>query len=169
MANKFLIIIIGVVAVMAALVFLPGIGQPDEIQQDLSIEYSRQNLTRLEDERLVAESAEDLVIRPDRTSVYRNLTGGSDPRQFMISNEEMNSLKGLVIATGFMQVDGADYPQKEGLANLTKYTLKLRSGADSKTITWVNIEASQGAVPSIVRNIGTHLDDIIDRRLTENI
>ena len=76
----------------------------------------------------------------------------------------MNSLKGLVITTGFMQVDGADYPQKEGLGNLTKYTLMLRSGADTKTITWVDPEASQGAVPPIVRNIGAQLDTIIERR-----
>jgi hypothetical protein len=163
MANKFIIIIAGVVAAMAALVFLPGVGSQPEEQQDLSIEYSRQNLTRLEDGRLVATVAEDLVIRPDRSAVYRNLTGGSDARQFTISSDEMNSLKGLVITTGFMQVDGADYPQKEGLGSLTKYTLKLRSGADSKTITWVDIEASQGAIPSIVRNIGAQLDGIIER------
>lgn len=166
MVNKFVIIIAGVVVAMAALVFLPGIdSQPEELRQDLSIEYSRQNLTRIEDGRLVAATAEDLVIRPDRSAVYRNLTGGSDAKQFTISSEEMNSLKGLVITTGFMQVDGADYPQKEGLGNLTKYTLKLRSDADSKTITWVNMEASDEAAPSIIRNIGAQLDAIIERNV----
>ncbi|HUG97160.1 MAG TPA: hypothetical protein VMJ94_06430 [Nitrososphaera sp.] len=164
MVNKFLLAIAGAVAAMAVLLLVPSFNSSPEQQQDLSIEYSRQNLTRLEDGRLVAASAEDLAIRPDRSSVYRNLTGGSDIKQFTISSEEMNSLKGLVITTGFMQVDGADYPQKEGLGNLTKYTLMLRSGADSKTITWVNLEASQGAVPSLVRNIGAQLDAIIERR-----
>jgi len=163
MVNKFLIAIAGAVAAMAVLLLVPSFNSSPE-QQDLSIEYDRQNLTRLEDGRLVAASAEDLVIRPDRSAVYRNLTGGSDIKQFTISSEEMNSLKGLVITTGFMQVDGADYPQKEGLANLTKYTLMLRSGADSKTITWVNLEASEVAVPPIVRNIGAQLDAIIERR-----
>jgi hypothetical protein len=144
---------------------LPGVGSQPEEQQDLSIEYSRQNLTRLEDGRLVATVAEDLVIRPDRSAVYRNLTGGSDARQFTISSDEMNSLKGLVITTGFMQVDGADYPQKEGLGNLTKYTLKLRSGADSKTITWVDIEASQGADRKYIEHlsVGVVYNDDIPR------
>lgn len=162
MVNKFLIIIAGIAAVMAALIALPRIGSELGVQEDLSIEYSRQNLTRLEDGRLIATSAEDLVIRNDRSATYRNLTGGPDTRQFTISNEEMDGLKGLVIETGFMQVPGDDYSQREGLANITKYKLTLTSGDDSKTVTWVNLEASQEAVPSIVRNIGTQLDDIIE-------
>lgn len=165
MVNKFLIAIAGVVAVMAALVFTPGLrSEPPELQQDLSIEYSRQNLTRMEDGRMVAASADDLVIRNDRSVVYRNLTGIPDVKQFTVSSEEMNNLKGLVIATGFMQVEGADYPRQDGLTNLTKYTLKLTSGGNSKTVSWVNLEASRGGVPSIITNIGSHLDDIIDSR-----
>lgn len=166
MINKFLIVIAGVVAVMVALVAVPRIGsQPPELQQDLNIEYSRQNLTRIEDGRLIAASAEDLVIGNDRSAMYRNLTGAPDEKRFTISSEEMNSLKGLIIATGFIQVEGSDYPQKDGLANLTKYTLKLTSGDISKTITWVNLDASEVTVPSIVRNIGTQLDVIIERHV----
>jgi hypothetical protein len=166
MVNKFLIAIIAIVAVMAALVAVPRIGtQPAELQHDLSISYSRQNLTRIEDGRLVAASAEDLAIRNDRSATYRNLTGGPpDEKTFTISSEEMNRLKDLIFTTGFMGiVQDADYPQKDGLANLTKYTLRLTSGDNSKTISWVNLEASEGAVPAIVRNIGTQLDDIIER------
>jgi hypothetical protein len=80
-----------------------------------------------------------------------------------MSVEEMNSLKGLIIETGFMQIDSASYPEKEGLAKLTRYTVELTSGGDSKTISWVNMEASETAVPSIVRNIGAQLDAIIER------
>jgi hypothetical protein len=169
MVNKFLIVIVVIAAVMIALVAAPGIGsRPAEVNQDLSIEYSRQNLTKLEDGRLVAATAEDLVIKNDRSAVYRNITAGSEIR-FTISTEELENLKGLVISTGFMQVPGNDYAQKEGLANLTKYTLELTSVARSKAITWVDLEASGEAVPSIVRNIGAQLDEIIERRLTENI
>ena len=164
MANKFLIIIFSIIAVMAALVFMPGIrSEPSELQQDLGIEYGRQNLTRLEDGRYVAASAEDLVIRNNRYATYRNLTHGLKTEQFTISGEELNGLKGLVISTGFMQVRGEDYPHSEGHANVTRYTLKLNSGGSSKTVTWFNLEASQVAVPAIVRNIGGQLDDIIER------
>ncbi len=161
MVNKFLIAIAGVIAVMAALVLLPSFNQGQ--QQDLSIEYSRQNLTQIEDGRLMAASAEDLVIKNDLSVTYRNLVGTPNERKFTMTNEEMNSLKGLLLSTGFMQVPGADYPQNDALANLTKYTLKLESGGNSKTITWVNPEASEVPVPSIVRNIGTRLDTIIEK------
>jgi type II secretory pathway pseudopilin PulG len=164
MVNKFLIAIVGIVAAMAALVLVPSFNSSPEQQQDLSIEYRRQNLTGIEDGQLIATSAEDFVIRIDRSAVYRNLTGAPDVKQFMVSSEEMSRLKGLILSTGFMQVPGADYPQKEGLGNLTKYTLKLASGSNSKTITWVNIEASETSVPSIVTNIGAQLDTIIERR-----
>jgi hypothetical protein len=164
MVNKFIVIIAGIVAIMAALVAMPRIGSQADIQEDLSIEYSRQNLTRLEDGRFTATSAEDLVIGNDRSATYRNLTGGSDSKQFGISSEELDGLKRLVIGTGFMQVPGDDYSQREDLANVTKYKLILTSGDDSKSITWVNLEASEEAVPSIVRNIGAQLDDIIERR-----
>lgn len=168
MVNKFLIIIIAIAAVMIALVAASGIGgRPAEVNQDLSIEYSRQNLTRLDDGRLIAVIADDLVIN-DRSAVYRNITAGSEIR-FTISSEELENVKGLVISTGFMHVPGKDYSQEEGLANMTKYTLELTSGARSKTITWVDLEASGEAVPSIVRNIGAQLDELIKRRLTENI
>jgi hypothetical protein len=164
MVNKFLIAIIAIVAVMAGLIAVPRLGgQPAELQQDLSIEYSRQNLTRIEDGRLVAASAEDLTIINDRSALYRDITGATGEKTFTISVEEMNSLKGLIIETGFMQVDSASYPEKKGLANLTRYTVELTSGGDSKTISWANMEASETAVPSIVRNIGAQLDAIIER------
>jgi hypothetical protein len=166
MVNKFLIAIAGIVAVMAALVLVPRIvNQPAEQQMELNIEYSRQNLTRMQDGRLVAASAEDLTIRNDLSAVYRNLTGQPDEKRFMISSEEMSRLKGLILSTGFIQVPGADYPQKDDLGNLTKYTLKLESGGNSETITWVNLEASRTSVPSIVRNIGSLLDAIIERHV----
>ena len=161
MVNKFLIAIVVIIAVMVALVVMPGIGSQPTQQPELKIEYNRQNLTRLEDGRLVAASAEDLVIGNDRHAVYRNLTGPPDEKRFTISNEEMNGLKGLILTTGFMQVPGTDYPQKDGIVNLTKYTLKLESGSNSKTISWVNQGASEVSVPSIVRNIGTQLDAVI--------
>jgi hypothetical protein len=164
MVNKFLIAIIAIVAVMAALVAVPRLGgQQAELQQDLNIEYSRQNLTRLEDGRLVAASAEDLIIRNDRSALYRDITGVKGEKSFTISVEEMDSLKGLVITTGFIQLPLSDYREKEGLANLTRYTLELTSGDDYRTIGWVNLEASDTPVPSLVRNIGAQLDAIIER------
>lgn len=165
MVNKFLIAIVAIVAAMIALVVMPGIGSQPTAQQELNIEYSRLNLNRIEDSRFVAAGAEDLAIKNDRYAVYRNLTGPPDEKTFTISNEEMNGLKDLIITTGFMQVPATDYPQKDGLANLTKYTLKLESGGNSKSITWVNLEASEVSVPSIVRNIGTQLDHVIERHV----
>jgi hypothetical protein len=161
MVNKFLIAIAGVVAVMAALVALPRISPPLEQQQALNIDYIRQNLTRIEDGRLVAASADDLLINNDLTATYRSLVGAPNEKKFAITNQEMNTLKGMILTTGFMQLPGADYSEKDNVANLTKYTLRLESGGSSKTITWVDEQSSEAFVPSLVRNIGFQLDAII--------
>ncbi|MEP0824970.1 MAG: hypothetical protein HRF40_05745 [Nitrososphaera sp.] len=164
MVNKFIVIIAGIVAVMAALIAIPGIGSEQNVpEEDLNIEYSRQNLTLLEDGRFYATSVDDLVIRNDRSATYRNLTGGSDTKQFSISREDLAGLKRLIFETGFMHLPGDDYSERNDLDEVTRYRLTLTSGENSKTVTWVNLEASEEAVPSLVRNIGAQLDEIIAR------
>ena len=164
MVNKFVVIIAAIVAVMTALIAIPRIGSEQNVlEEDLSIEYGRQNLTRLEDGRFQATSADDLVIRNDRSATYRSLIGGSDTKQFTTSREELAVLKSLLFETGFMQLPGEDYSQRDGVDTVTKYRLTLTSGENSKTVTWVNLEASDEAVPSIVRNIGAQLDQFIER------
>jgi hypothetical protein len=161
MVNKFLIAIAGIVATMAALVLVPSFNAGQ--QEELSIEYMRQNLTKIHDGRLVASSADDLVIKNDLSATYHRLVGAPVEKGFAIASDEMNGLKGLIISTGFMQVQGTNYQQNDIAANLTKYTLQLRSGDNSKTITWFNVDASDSSVPSIVRNIGKQLDTIIKK------
>ena len=148
---------------MAALVLVPSFNAGQN--EDLRVEYSRQNLTQLEDGRLMAASADDLVIRNDLSVTCRGVVGAPDEKEFSRTSDEMNILKGLIISTGFMQVPGTDYPQNDAAASLTKYTIKLMSGNNSKTITWVDVDASDSPVPSIVRNIGTRLDTIIEKHV----
>jgi hypothetical protein len=163
MVNKFLIAIAVIVAAMAALVLVPSFNQGQ--QENLRIEYIRQNLSQTKDGRLVAASADDLVIMNDMSATYRTAVGAPDEKKFTITSDEMSTLKGLIISTGFMELPDTDYPQNDSAAGLTKYTLKLTSGGNSKTVTWVNVDASDGPVPSIVRNIGTRLDTIIEKHV----
>jgi len=159
MVNKFLIAIAGFVAVMASLVLMTNLNAGK--QDDLSIEYIRQNLTQIEDGRLMAASADNLVVKNDLSATYRSLVGAPVEKRFAITNDDMTRLKGLIISTGFIQVPGTDYPQNDNASKLTKYKLVLTSGDNTKTISWVNVDASNGPVPSIVRNIGIRLDAII--------
>ena len=159
MVSKFLIAIGVIVAAMAALVLLPNLSAKQ--QEDLSIEYSRQNLTQKADGTLKAASADDLEINSDLSATYRSLVGAPVKKDFTVTGDEMNKLKGLIISTGFMQLPAAQYAQNDTASNFTRYSLKLTSGDNSKTFTWVNAEASDGPVPPILRNIGTQLDAII--------
>ncbi|HEX2615845.1 MAG TPA: hypothetical protein VHL10_10160 [Nitrososphaera sp.] len=164
MATKFLIVIGAVVAVMAALVLLPSFnkGPAATDQTQLSLEYSRQHLSRIENGQFAATGAEMLTIGNDGSAKYSKLVGAPDEKTFRISSDDLKRLKDLILETGFMQIPDANYPQREGLASVTQYTLKVSAGGSTKTINWVDPD-SNDSVPSIIGNVGAQLDDIIAR------
>lgn len=158
MVNKFLIAIAGVVAVMAALVLAPSFSPSDQLE----ISYVVMHIVRNEAGALEeTTSREILAIKNDGSATY---TVGSDERRFSLTSEEVKRLRALILETGFMRIPAADYEQKEGLGNFTRYALTVEAGDDSKNFTWVNPEAQGGAIPPIITNIGAQLDAIIERR-----
>ena len=84
-------------------------------------------------------------------------------RRFSVSSEEMKVLRELFLNTGFMQIPTTNYEERSGLANFTRYELSVLSGEDSQLIHWVNPEASNGSIPSIIINAGSRLDAMIER------
>jgi hypothetical protein len=163
MATKFLIVIAAVVAAMAALVLLPSFNsKPATDQTQMSLEYSRQHLSRIENGQFAATSAEMLTIGNDGSAKYSKLVGAPDEKTFRISSDDMKRLKDLILETGFMQIPDANYQQRQGLASVTQYTLKVSAGGSTKTINWVDPN-SNDSVPSIIGNVGAQLDDIISR------
>jgi len=162
MAKKFLIAIAAVVAVMAALVLLPSFSSAPATGKALSLEYSRQNLTRMENGQFVAASAEVLTIENNGSAKYGKLVGPPAEKEFKINSDDMKRLKDLILETGFMQIPDANYPQKEGLDNVTKYSLKVDADGSTKTINWVDPDSNDN-VPSIIGNIGIQLDGVISK------
>lgn len=159
MARKFLIVVAGVVAVMAALILLPGVSRQGN---DVTIEYYRDNVTRMDSGLYDVSGRQILSISNDGSARY---VGGEQQldRRFSVSGEEMKVLRELFLNTGFMQIPATNYEEKSGLANFTRYELSVRSGEDSQSIRWVNPEASNGSIPAIIINAGSRLDDIIER------
>jgi hypothetical protein len=153
---------------MVTLALAPNLSnnrQSETDQSELSLEYSRQHLTRT-DAGLVATSTEVLTIDNDRSAGYTKIMGeNTDEKRFATSNEEMKRLKALILGTGFIHITKTDYPQREGLANLTKYTLKVRTSGDMITISWVDPDSLNGTVPPIITNTASQLDAIISSRI----
>jgi hypothetical protein len=159
MAKKFLIAVAGIVAVMAALVVLPGVSKQSG---SLSIEYYRDNMVRDESGRYNVAVRETLKIGNDGSASYSS-SAGQPERRFTISGDEMKVLRELFLNTGFMDIPKTDYPEKAGLANYTRYELSVADEDDTQSIRWVNPEAGNESTPSIIVNAGTRLDAIIER------
>jgi len=155
MVSKFVIAIIVGIAIMIALVLFPGFDQtPDRTRLDL--EYSKQLLTRSANGSLFAMNAQLLVIRDDGSATYTNITGSDiKEKDFTVGGEELNSLRGLILETGFMQIPANELPQQEGLGNFTKYTIKAKTDTDERTISWIN------DAPALIIAIRDPLEGII--------
>ncbi len=168
MVARFPIVIAGVAATMVALILLPGLNagndEPSD-QSQLNIQYSKQNLTRNQAGSLVASSAELLVVRNDGTATYTRIVGSqTEERSFTLGGEDMKRLRALILGTGFTSIPEADYLQKPGLANITKYTLKIQTDdLKTKTMSWVDPEFHDGPIPPIIINAGSLLDSIVSR------
>jgi hypothetical protein len=159
LARKFVFVLAGVVAVMAALIALPNLSRQPP-QETLSIEYSRQHVTMI-DQRLVTQSAELLSINEDGSATHTSI--GGQERRVSLSSEELGRIRALILETGFTQIPVTNYPQSDDADDFTRYTLRVRTDDGQKTFNWVDPEAHNGIVPPIILNIGTHLDAVIDR------
>lgn len=157
MARKFVLALAGIVAAMAALIALPNLSQPP--QEPLSVEYSRQHVTRTE-QGLVTQSAELLTIQ-DGSATYSPV--GGQERSVPLSSEERGRIRALILETGFLQIPVTNYPQSDSADDFTRYTLRVRTDDVQKTFNWVSPEAHNGVIPPIILNVGSQLDAVIDR------
>jgi hypothetical protein len=161
MISKFAIAIIVGAVIMIALVLFPGFDQSPEGTR-LDLEYSKQVLTRSGNGSLFAANAQLLVIREDGSATYTNITGSNiEEKSFTVSREEPESIRGLILETGFMQIPVNELPQQEGLANFTKYTLKAQTDTGSKTISWTESEFIDDDPPALIDAIRDQLEGII--------
>lgn len=159
MARKFVLVLAGVVAVMAALIALPNLSRPP--QEALGIEYSRQNVTRT-DQGLVTQSAELLSIAEDGTATYTQV--GGQERRISLSGDDLARIRGLILETGFMEISATNYPQSANATDFTRYTLRVATDDGQKTFNWVGPEAHEGVIPPIITNVGAQLDAVIGRQ-----
>ena len=163
MAKTFLLVVAAIAAVMAALAILPGISRQGG---DLTIDYQKDSVIRGDSGDYENLDRDLLTINNDGSARHVKLDGQGKvvgEKRFSITGEELKVLKELFLGTGFMQIPENSYVERMGLANFTRYELTVKSGEDSQTIRWVNPEAGNGNIPSIVINAGTRLDAIIER------
>jgi hypothetical protein len=144
---------------MAALIALPNLNQPP--QEALSIEYSRQNVTRT-DQGLVTQSAELLSIAEDGSATYTQASG--QERRVSLSGEELGRIRGLILETGFLEISATNYPQSADATEFTRYALRIETDDGQKTFNWVSPESHRGVIPPIITNVGAQLDAVIDRQ-----
>lgn len=156
MVAKFVFVLAGIVAVMAALVAIPNIMQPPVTG---FVEYRRTHIPAAGE---VAAGGSILAVASDGSATF-SVSGSSD-KKFSLTSEELGRIKGLVLETGFMQIPKTDYPAREGAADYTAYLLTVTAEGKQKTIRWVSPGAHDGTIPPIILNVGAQLDDLIERK-----
>ena len=142
MAKKFLIAVAGIVAVMAALIILPGVSRQSG---SVSIDYYRETIVRNDSGQHDVHERENLKIGNEGSATYSR--GGQPERRFTVSGDEMKVLRELFLTTGFMDIPKTDYQEKAGLANFTRYELTVTAEDDNQLMHWVNPEAGNESIP----------------------
>jgi hypothetical protein len=146
--NRFVIIIAAIVAIMAALVFLPSVSRPSTIQQSSnngtgggsadasiqlsSIDYALQNITSGDQNDTTALHSIQLSVTADGSAKYIEFepSGQAKELDFTLAPDELAHIKSLIMETGFMQIPNANYPQLTDAKNFTRYSLTVHATSD---------------------------------------
>lgn len=156
----------------------------------ITLDYGRQNITGefLPSAGTLNQTgapSDLLTVSADGSAKFMRFNGNSslpNEKDFSLTSDEMSRLRALILDTGFLQIPDADYQRLDNVTNYSRYSLDIHivnsrgfgtSGDNSsgltsaipssttKTIAWVDVNATRGVVPPIIRNIGSSLDSII--------
>ncbi|MEO9320551.1 MAG: hypothetical protein ABI361_07765 [Nitrososphaera sp.] len=167
-----------------------GQASPSSSSQDviITLDYGRQNFTSGFSPNSVLNQtgapSDLLTVSADGSAkLMRFNENASLPREkdFALTSDELSRLHSLILDTGFLQIPDADYPRTDNATKFTRYSLDVHlvnsagfgttgdsnsltsalPSSTTKTMAWVDANATKGSVPPIVRNIGSTLDEII--------
>lgn len=154
----------------------------------ITLDYGRQNITSAssykDSQNSTGAPSELLTISADGNAKFMRFNENASlpkERDFTLTPDELGRLHSLVLDTGFLQIPDADYPRLDNASHFSRYSLDVHvvnsagfgSSGDSnsltsaipssttKTMGWVDVNATKGTVPPMVRNIGSTLDEII--------
>ena len=171
---KPIIIAIGAIpAIMASLIAIPLLTQPEipfsaaNPDDDIEIEYTKHQLKKISfgvTERVGAQKTEILLIKDNgdlRYTVTEDGIPGSDVTE-QIDEDKFKKIAAMIKETGFIAIPSESFPIKDDVDEYQKSTVKITLNGVVNQIHWPEQNATEKFVPPIITMVELELNQIID-------
>lgn len=173
MARPIMVAIGTIPVVMAAMIAVPMLTQPDipfsasNPDDRLEVEYTKHQLKRLSygvTERTGAQQTEILLIRDDGTIQYSMTRDGVPGQEFhgTADADRLARLAAMIKETGFIAIPAETFPINDNATEYQKSSLRITLNGVTNQIHWPEQNATSGFVPPIVTMVESELGAIID-------
>lgn len=173
MVKPIIIAIAAIPAIMATLIAIPLLTQPEipfsaaNPYDRVEIEYTKHHLKKVSfgvTERVGAQKTEILLIQNDGNLRYSVTEDGAPLPEStgQIDESKLKKLAALIKETGFIAIPSESFPIKEGVDEYQKSTVKITLNGVVNQIHWPEQNATEKFVPPIITMVESELNQIID-------
>lgn len=174
MVKPILLVLGAVPAVVAALLVLPMLTQPEipfsaAVPEDnIEIEYTVHDLRRVSfgvTDRTAADRTDILTIERDGdVTLLQIYDGYPQPAiHYDLREEEVIRIVALIKETGFMALPEDTFAVMDNVTEYTRYTIKITLNGAVTKITWPEVGATDRFIPPIITRVETTMNDILER------
>ncbi len=174
MAKPLILIVAAVPIVLAALIAIPMIINPQipfsatNSDDRITIELTRYDLKKISfglTDRLTPVKSEILIISNEGNVRYL-VTENEQPlpeKTMIIQKDEVKKLTAMIKETGFMNIPIDSIPADETVSEYTKFSLKVTLNGNTKQIQWSEGNATSTFVPPIITMVESELERVIEK------
>ena len=173
MVKPIVIAIAAIPAIMATLIAIPLLTQPEipfsaaNPNDRIEIEYTKHHLKKISygvTERVGAQKTEILLIQNDGDLRYSVTEDGIPLPEStgQIEESKLKKLAALIKETGFIAIPSESFPIKEEVDEYQKSTVKITLNGVVNQIHWPEQNATEKFVPPIITMVESELNQIID-------
>ena len=173
MVKPIVIAIAAIPAIMASLIAIPLLTQPEipfsaaNPDDDIEIEYTKHQLKKVSfgvTERVGAQKTEILLIK-DNGDLRYTLTEDGVPSpdvRNQLDEDKFKKLAAMIKETGFIAIPSESFPIKDDVDEYQKSTVKITLNGVVNQIHWPEQNATEKFVPPIITMVELELNQIID-------
>ena len=173
MVKPIVIAVAAIPAIMASLIAVPLLTQPEipfsaaNPNDEIEIEYTKHQLKKVSfgvTERVGAQKTEILLIK-DNGDLRYTLTEDGVPSpdiRNQIDEDKFKKLAAMIKETGFIAIPSESFPIKDDVDEYQKSTVKITLNGVVNQIHWPEQNATEKFVPPIITMVELELNQIID-------
>ena len=173
MVKPIMIAIAAIPAIMATLIAIPLLTQPEipfsaaNPNDRIEIEYTKHQLKKISfgvTERVGAQKTEILLIK-DNGDLRYTITEDGVPKPDILEQldeAKFKKIAAMIKETGFIAIPSESFPIKDDVDEYQKSTVKITLNGVVNQIHWPEQNATEKFVPPIITMVELELNQIID-------